>query len=80
LLIYPSTTDVEREKYKQRGINELNYANPCFGRHVWPLALAVFAVISTHHWAYGPFSFQVMHKEVLCPSNGDINRLMIMHM
>jgi hypothetical protein len=33
------------------------------------------------HWArvvsYGPFSLFVIHKEGLCPSNGDINRLMM---
>jgi hypothetical protein len=27
---------------------------------------------------YGPFSLCVIHKEVLCPSNGDINGLMMM--
>jgi hypothetical protein len=34
------------------------------------------------HWArvvsYGPFSLYVIHKEGLCPSSGDINRLMMM--
>jgi hypothetical protein len=34
------------------------------------------------HWAcvvgYGPFSLCVIHKEGLCPSSGDINRLMVM--
>jgi hypothetical protein len=34
------------------------------------------------HWArvvaYGPFSLCVFHKEGLCPSSGDINRLMMM--
>jgi hypothetical protein len=34
------------------------------------------------HWArvvgYGPFSLCITHKEGLCPSNGDINRLMMM--
>jgi hypothetical protein len=34
------------------------------------------------HWArvvgYGPFSLWVIHKEGLCPSSGDINRLMMM--
>jgi hypothetical protein len=33
------------------------------------------------HWArvvgYGPFSLCVIHKEGLCPSSGDINRLMM---
>jgi hypothetical protein len=36
------------------------------------------------HWArvvgYGPFSICVIHKEGLCPSNGDNNRLMMMTM
>jgi hypothetical protein len=27
---------------------------------------------------YGPFSLWVIHKESLCPSSGDINRLMMM--
>jgi hypothetical protein len=27
---------------------------------------------------YGPFSLCVIHKESLCPSSGDINRLMMM--
>jgi cellulose synthase/poly-beta-1,6-N-acetylglucosamine synthase-like glycosyltransferase len=34
------------------------------------------------HWArvvgYGPFSLCVIHNEDLCPSSGDINRLMMM--
>jgi hypothetical protein len=34
------------------------------------------------HWArvvgYGPFSLWVIHKEGLCPSSGDNNRLMMM--
>jgi hypothetical protein len=33
------------------------------------------------HWAcvlgYGPFSLCEIHKEGLCPSTGDINRLMM---
>jgi hypothetical protein len=36
------------------------------------------------HWAsvvgYGPFCLRVIHKEGLCPSSGDINRLMMMMM
>jgi hypothetical protein len=36
------------------------------------------------HWArvvgYRPFSLWVIHKEGLCPSSGDINRLMMMMM
>jgi hypothetical protein len=27
---------------------------------------------------YGPFALCVIHKDGLCPSSGDINRLMIM--
>jgi hypothetical protein len=34
------------------------------------------------HWArvvgYGPFSLCIIHKEGLCTSSGDINRLMMM--
>jgi hypothetical protein len=34
------------------------------------------------HWArvvgYGPFSSWLIHKEGLCPSSGDVNRLMMM--
>jgi hypothetical protein len=29
---------------------------------------------------YGPFCLRVIHKEGLCPSSGDINRLMMMMM
>jgi hypothetical protein len=62
--------------------NLLLRALPCFGRHVNPLVLGAFAVVSTHsHLArvvdYGPFSLCVIHKEA-CPSSGDINRLMMM--
>jgi hypothetical protein len=28
---------------------------------------------------YGPFSLWLIHKEGLCPSSGDINRLMMMY-
>jgi hypothetical protein len=28
---------------------------------------------------YGPFSLWVIHKEGLCPSSGDINRLMMIY-
>jgi hypothetical protein len=53
----------------------------CFGKHVKPLVSAVFAVVSTHQPSrvvgYGPFS--LWNKEGLCPSNGDINRLMMIH-
>jgi hypothetical protein len=62
---------------------------PCFGRHVKLLVLAAFAVVSTHQSAlgesarvvgYGPFSLGVIHKEGMCHSSGDINRLMMMMM
>jgi hypothetical protein len=29
---------------------------------------------------YGPFALWIIHKEGLCPSSGDIKRLMIMMM
>jgi hypothetical protein len=64
--------------------NLLSRAPPCFGRHVKPLVPAAFTVIvpTNPHWArvvgYGMFSLYVIHKEGLCPSSGDINRLMMM--
>jgi hypothetical protein len=52
-----------------------------FGKHVRPLVPAVVVVSTNLHWGhvvgYGPFSLCVVHKEGLCPSSGDINRLMI---
>jgi hypothetical protein len=63
--------------------NLLFPAPPSFARHIKPLDPA--AVVSTPinlHWAgvvgYGLFSLCVIHKEGLCPSSGDINRLMMM--
>jgi hypothetical protein len=59
-------------------------APSCFGRHVKPLVPAVYAVVSptNPHWVpvvgYDPFSLWVIHKEALCPSSRDINRLMMM--
>jgi hypothetical protein len=56
------------------------------GRHVKPLVLATFAVVSTHqpaqdpHGGLWPFFLCVIHKEGLSPSSGDINRLMMMMM
>jgi hypothetical protein len=47
--------------------------------------LATFAIVTTHHPAigsrdgYGPF-LCVIHKEGLCPSSGNINKLMMMMM
>jgi hypothetical protein len=39
---------------------------------------------TNQHWArvvgYGPFSLCVTHKEGLCSSSGDINRLMMMEL
>jgi hypothetical protein len=63
----------------------LSRAPPCFGRHVKPLVPSTFAVVNTHQSAlgsrvgYGPFFLCVIHKE-MCPSSGDINRLMMMMM
>jgi hypothetical protein len=63
-------------------------AGPCSSRHVKPLVLAAIAIIRTHQSALGlcgglwpvlliPFSW-VIQKKGLCPSSGDINRLMLM--
>jgi hypothetical protein len=64
------------------GQNLLPGIPPCFRRHVRPLILAVFAVVNTHHctrvMGYGPFSLCEIHKEGLCHSSGDINRLVMM--
>jgi hypothetical protein len=62
--------------------NLLSRAPPCFGRHVKPLVLAAFVLVSIHQSALSPlgifpFFLCVIHKEGLCPSSGDINRLMI---
>jgi hypothetical protein len=64
--------------------NLLSQVPPCFGRHVKPLFPAAFAVVSTHQFArhyglhhYGPFPLCVIHKEGLCSSSEDINRLMM---
>jgi hypothetical protein len=65
--------------------NLLSRVSPCFGRHVKPLVPNAFEVVSTHQPAlgpvvsYGPLSLCVIHKEGLCPSSGDINRLMMIH-
>jgi hypothetical protein len=47
------------------------------------LVSAAFAVVSTNpHWdrvvGYGPFYLCIIHNKGLCPSSGDINRLMMM--
>jgi hypothetical protein len=63
--------------------NLLSRASPCFGSHIKPLVPAVLAVVrpTNPHWArvvgYGQFSLCVIHKKALCPSCGDINRLMM---
>jgi hypothetical protein len=51
-------------------------------QNVKPLVPAAFAVVSSHQSALGPRGgISVLplsiHKERLCPSNGDINRLMM---
>jgi hypothetical protein len=63
--------------------NLLSRAPSCLGRHVKPLVPAAFAVVSTNpHWpsvvGYGPFSLCVIHKEGLCPSSANIDRLTMM--
>jgi hypothetical protein len=59
----------------------LSRAPPCFGRHVKPVVPTAFAVAGTHQSALGPlggFALCAIHKEGLCTSNGEINRLMMM--
>jgi hypothetical protein len=55
--------------------NLLSQVPPCFGRHVKPSAPTNLQW--TRVVGYGPFSLCVIHKEGLCPSSGDINRLMM---
>jgi hypothetical protein len=59
----------------------LFWAPPCFRRHAKPLVPAAFAVVSTYQSALGrvPVFLWVIHKEGLCTSNGDINRLKLCH-
>jgi hypothetical protein len=54
--------------------NLLSRAPPCFGRLVKPLVQTVNRGRRGGLW---PFSLCVIHKEGLCPSSGDINRLMM---
>jgi hypothetical protein len=59
----------------------LSRAPPCFRRHVKPFVTAADALVSTHQLCVvgnGPFSLCVIHKDGLCPSCKDINKLMIM--
>jgi hypothetical protein len=63
--------------------NLLSRAQLCLGKHVKPLVPAAFAVVSTHQSALGSrrgcsFSLCVIHKEGLCPSSRDNNRLLLM--
>jgi hypothetical protein len=61
-------------------VNTYIYIETCFGRNVKPLVPAAFAVVSTTnpHWArLVDYVLCVIHKERLCPSSGDINRLMM---
>jgi hypothetical protein len=64
----------------------LSWASPWFEKHVKPLVPAAFAVVSTHQHAprrvvgYDLFSLCVIHKEGLCPSSWDINRMMMLMM
>jgi hypothetical protein len=61
----------------------MNNKVPCFGRTLsrWsPLHLQLLAPTNPHwtRMVVRLFSLCVIHKEDLCPSNGDINRLMMM--
>jgi hypothetical protein len=63
--------------------NLLSRAHSCFGRQFKSLVPAAFAVVRTHQSAqgrvvsYGPFFLCVIYREGMCPSSGDINRLMM---
>jgi hypothetical protein len=50
----------------------------------WSRLYLQLIALTNLHWArlvgYGSFSLWVIHKEGLCPSSGDINRLMMMMM
>jgi hypothetical protein len=61
-------------------IKNLISGAPYFARHVKPLVLAAFAVVSTHQFALGPrgpFSLSVIHKGGLCSRSEDINMVMM---
>jgi hypothetical protein len=58
----------------------LSQAPPCFERHV-KARLHLQSLAPTPRYrvvCYDPFSLCVIHKEGLCPSSRDINRLMMM--
>jgi hypothetical protein len=88
----PGSFDVQSRKLRNvvsHWMGDQKFIISCFERRVKSLVLAAFAIVSTHqyphpHWArvvgYGTFSLCVIHKEGLCPSSGDINRLMMMMM
>jgi hypothetical protein len=55
----------------------------CTPKYACNITMIVITKSHTNpHWArvvrYGPFSLCIIHKEGLCPSSGDINRLMMM--
>jgi hypothetical protein len=56
----------------------ISSSSTCF---VKPLVSAAFVVASTHQPALDPHRglWPVLHKEILCPSSRDINRLMMMN-
>jgi hypothetical protein len=66
------------------GDQKLSRAPLCFGRNVNPLVSALFTIVSTNQSALCPRDglwtvlLCVIHKEGLCPSSEDINRLMMM--
>jgi hypothetical protein len=55
----------------------LSEAPTCFGRHIKPLVLAAFAIHTGRLWSV---TLSVVHKEGLCSSSGDFNRLPMMIM
>jgi hypothetical protein len=60
-------------------ICQFNYSEVTLSR--WSRLHSQSLALINSHWArvvdYGPFSLCVIHKEGLCPSSGDINRLMM---
>jgi hypothetical protein len=45
------------KKTKEVIKNVLSQAPPCFQRHIKPLVLAAFAVVSTHQFTLGPVAY-----------------------
>jgi hypothetical protein len=65
--------------------NLFSRAPPCFERKVEPLIPAAVAVVSSHQPVLSPrgglwpvLLICIIYKKGLCPSSGEINRLMIM--